>query len=298
VSLDHSLVGVPGEPHLRSWDSTAALLYAVGVGAGLGDPLQELAFTTENCAGIEQQVLPTFAVLVAQVPAGRSLGDFDRAMLVHAEQSFELHRPLPAAGTVRTTSTVTGIYDKGSGALVVTENVAVDADTGEPLVTSRGGIFIRGEGGFGGPRGTEPPWPVPDKEPDNQVVQPTRPEQALLYRLSGDRNPLHVDPAFAARGGFDRPILHGLCTYGVTGRALLRVLCDGDPARFRSMSGRFSRPVLPGEPLTVSVWRQDDGETALFQTTKTDGTVVIDRGRVRFGPAAAVTRPGAGRNDS
>ena len=207
------------------------------------------------------------------------LGDFDRALLVHAEQAFELHRPLPVEGTVRTTATVTGIYDKGSGALVVTENVAVNAATGEPLVTSRSSAFIRGEGGFGGERGTDAPWDRPDREPDYRVVQPTRPEQALIYRLSGDRNPLHVDPKFAARGGFSQPILHGLCTYGVTGRALLQVLCHGDPARFGSMSGRFSRPVLPGESLTVSVWRQD-GDTALFQTTKQDGTVVIDRGRM------------------
>jgi acyl dehydratase len=289
MALDHSLVGVPGEPQLRSWDSKDALLYAVGVGAGLGDPLQELEFTTENCEGIEQKVLPTFGVLVAQAQArtGRSLGDFDRAMLVHAEQYFELHRPIPVAGTVRITSTVTGIYAKGSGALVVTENVAADADTGAPLVTSRGGVFIRGEGGFGGPRGADQPWELPDRAPDRQIVQQTRPEQALLYRLSGDRNPLHVDPKFAARGGFAQPILHGLCTYGVTGRALLRAVCDGDPARFRSMSGRFSRPVLPGEPLTVSTWLAGDGETALFQTTRTDGTVVIDRGRVQFHGAPA-----------
>jgi acyl dehydratase len=281
MGLDHSLVGVPSEPHLRSWDSKDALLYAVGVGAGLGDPLQELEFTTENCEGIEQQVLPTYAVLIAQAPMSGSLGDFDRAMLVHAEQYFELHRPLPVAGTVRTTSTVTGIYDKGSGALVVTENVAVDAATGEPLVTSRSGVFIRGQGGFGGPRSTDPPWSRPDRSPDHQVVRETRPEQALLYRLSGDRNPLHVDPKFAARGGFSQPILHGLCTYGVTGRALLQVLCDGDPARFRSMSGRFTRPVLPGEPLTVSIWRQEGSDTALFQTARADGEVVIDRGRVQ-----------------
>ena len=282
MGLDHSLVGVPSEPQLRSWDSKDALLYAVGVGAGLGDPLQELEFTTENCQGIEQKVLPTFAVLIAQARMGRSLGDFDRAMLVHAEQYFELHRPLPVAGTVSITSTVTGMYDKGSGALVVTESVAVDAATGEPLVTSRSGAFVRGQGGFGGPRGTDPPWTLPDRAPDHQVVRETRPEQALLYRLSGDRNPLHVDPKFAARGGFPQPILHGLCTYGVTGRALLRVLCDGDPARFRSMSGRFTRPVLPGEPLTISIWRQEDGDTALFQTARTDGEVVIDRGRVQI----------------
>ena len=286
MGLDHSLVGVPGEPQLKSWDSKDALLYAVGVGAGLGDPLQELEFTTENCQGIEQQVLPTFGVLVAQARPARRLGDFDPALLVHAEQAFELHRPLPVAGTVRTTATVTGIYDKGSGALITTENEAVDAATGEPLVTSTSGIFIRGEGGFGGPRGAGDSWALPDRAPDHRVVQETRPEQALIYRLSGDRNPLHADPKFAARGGFSKPILHGLCTYGVTGRALLHALCDGDPGRFRSMSGRFSRPVLPGEPLTVSMWlagasADGEGETALFQTTREDGTVVIDRGRVQ-----------------
>src|SRR6201996_4508543 len=283
MSLDHSLVGVSSEPQLRSWDSKDALLYAVGVGAGLGDPLQELEFTTENCQDIEQQVLPTYGVLLAQTRGGRNLGDFDRAMLVHAEQYVELHRPLPVGGTVRTTSTVTGIYDKGSGALVVSENRAVDAETGEPLITARGGTFIRGEGGFGGPRDDgSAPWQLPGRAPDHQVVRETRPEQALVYRLSGDRNPLHVDPKFAARGGFSQPILHGLCTYGVTGRALLHALCGSDPARFRSMSGRFSHPVLPGESLTVSIWRQRGGDTAAFQTAREDGTVVIDRGRVQI----------------
>ena len=279
MPLNHSLVGVQGEPTERSWTSKDALLYAIGVGAGLGNPLEELQFTTENTAGVPQQVLPTYGVLLAQARASGDLGDFDRAMLVHAEQSIELHQPLPVEGTLRTSSTVTGIYDKGSAAVVETENRAVDAATGAAVVTTRSSVFIRGEGGFGGDRGTSQPWELPDRAPDHKVTQQTRPEQALLYRLSGDRNPLHVDPKFAARGGFSQPILHGLCTYGVTGRGLLRVLCDGDPARFRSMSGRFSRPVVPGEPLTVRVWLQDE-ETALFQATRADGAVVIDRGRV------------------
>jgi acyl dehydratase len=282
MALDHGLVGVPGEPHERSWTSADALLYAVAVGAGLGDPLRELEFTTENTAGTEQKVLPTFGVLVARGGPGRPLGSFDRAMLVHAEQAFELHRPLPVAGTARTASTVTGIYDKGSGALVVTEHVAVDAATGQPLVTSTSSAFIRGEGGFGGQRGPRDggaPWERPGREPDLRVDQPTRPEQALLYRLTGDRNPLHTDPRFAARGGFGRPILHGMCTYGITGRALLHAVCDSDPARFGSMSGRFTRPVLPGETLVISIWREDGG--AVFQTAKQDGTVVIDHGQMR-----------------
>ena len=281
MPLNHSLVGVPGEPQQRSWTSTDALLYAIGVGAGLGDPLQELQFTTENTAGVQQHVLPTYGVLLAQARMSGDLGDFDRAMLVHAEQSIELHRPLPVAGKLRTSAMVTGIYDKGSGALVETKNHAVDAATGEPLVTTTSSTFIRGEGGFGGDRGTADPWQLPDRAPDVKVTMQTRPEQALLYRLSGDRNPLHSDPAFAARGGFSRPILHGLCTYGVTGRALLHEVCGSDPARFRAMSGRFSRPVLPGESLVVSVWVGENG-AAQFHTAKEDGTVVIDRGILRF----------------
>ncbi len=228
MGLDHSLVGVPERAAgaVLGQQRRPALR---GRGRGLGDPLQELEFTTENCQGIEQQVLPTFAVLIAQARPVRSLGDFDLALLVHAEQAFELHRPLPVEGTVRTTSTVTGIYDKGSGALVVTEHVAADAATGEPLVTSRTSAFIRGEGGFGGERGTDLPWERPDREPDYLLIQQTRPEQALIYRLSGDRNPLHVDPKFAARGGFSQPI----CTAcAPTGSPAARCCtCSASPTR-------------------------------------------------------------------
>ncbi|HEY3685446.1 MAG TPA: MaoC/PaaZ C-terminal domain-containing protein [Streptosporangiaceae bacterium] len=281
MALDHSLIGVASEPYERSWTSKDALLYAVGVGAGLGDPLEELPFTTENSIGVTQQVLPTYAVLLGQAPRGSKLGDFDPAMLVHAEQAFELHHPLPVDGKVRTTSKVTGIYDKGKGALVSSEAVAVDPDTGDPMITSRSSVFIRGEGGFGGDRGPRDDWAKPDTGPDFRVTYETRPEQALVYRLSGDRNPLHADPKFAARAGFERPILHGLCTYGVTGRALLHTLAGSDAARFTSMSGRFSSPVLPGESLTISIWRTGAGE-AVFQTTKDDGTVVLDRGRATY----------------
>jgi acyl dehydratase len=152
---------------------------------------------------------------------------------------------------------------------------------GEPLFTSRSGLFIRGEGGWGGDRGPSSTFAVPDREPDHEVTYPTRVDQALTYRLSGDRNPLHSDPKFAAMAGFPRPILHGLCTYGFTGRALLHALCGGDPARFRSMSGRFSSPVFPGEALAVRVWRGGEGE-ALFQTVGPDGRVVLDAGSVAF----------------
>jgi acyl dehydratase len=279
MSLNFDLVGVDSEPAERSWTATDVLLYALGVGAGQADPLAELEFTTENSIGVQTKVLPTFGNMITGGGRGRSLGDFDPAALVHAEQAFTLHRPLPTAGTSRSVSRVAGIYDKGSAALVVTESMAVDAATGEPLATTRGSVFIRGEGGFGGDRGPGQDWAMPSMAPDAQVTYQTRPDQALLYRLTGDRNPLHSDPKFAARGGFTRPILHGMCTYGYTGRALLHAVCGSEPARFCSMEGRFTRPVIPGDELTISIWA--DGGTAYFRTTS-NGVPVLDRGRLTF----------------
>jgi acyl dehydratase len=210
-----------------------------------------------------------------------ALGEFDPAMLVHGEQAIEVEGPIPVDGAVRTSSRIAAIYDKGSGALVVIESSAVDADTGEPRFRSQTGLFMRGEGGFGGERGpsgarNQPPA----REPDHVVTYATRPDQALLYRLSGDRNPLHSDPVFAKRAGFDGPILHGLCTYGFTARALLHALCGSDPARFRAMEARFSRPVFPGESLTISMWVER--QEAVFHTETQSGTVVLDGGRFRF----------------
>lgn len=274
MPIDPGAVGREGEPRTRSWDSKDALLYAVGVGAGLGAPAEELEFTTENSDGVAQRVLPTFAVLLSQAPTP-GFGEFDRSMLVHAEQHLVLHRPVPVEGTVTTTARITGVHDKGSGALVSVEATAV-LDGGEPLATNRSAVFIRGEGGFGGERGPKETWTPPDRAPDHTVTYATRPEQALLYRLSGDRNPLHSDPAFAAKGGFDTPILHGLCTYGVTGRALLATVCGGDPDRLAAMSCRFSSTVLPGQSLTVEAWQE--GSDVWFRTKLDDGTVVIDRG--------------------
>lgn len=279
MPLNMDLIGVRSDPVERRWTSTDTLLYALGAGAGQMPELDELAFTTENSSGVRQRALPTFAVLAASARSGRKLGDFDPAMLVHAEQSFELHRELPVEGSALVTSMVTAVEDKGSGALVTVQGEAVDSASGERIVTSSSSMFIRGEGGFGRSTTAGSEWRLPERSPDARVTYPTRTDQALLYRLSGDRNPLHSDPTFAARAGFPRPILHGLCTYAITGRALLHEVCDSDPARFASMSGRFSRPVFPGQELTISIWQQDD--LAMFQTSTDKGDVVIDRGTMR-----------------
>lgn len=276
MPLNPEAVGSKSEPVEVSWDSKDCLLYAVGIGAGT----DELAFTTENTNGVDQQVFPTFPVVIGwgRGSAMGNIGSFNPAMLVHGQQSVTLHRPLPVEGTAVLESEVVAMYDKGKAAVVVTESRATQG--GAPLYDTRSSIFIRGEGGWGGDRGPSGPQNVPpERAPDHQVTYQTRPDQALTYRLSGDRNPLHSDPAFAAMGGFDRPILHGLCTYGFTGRALLHTLCDSDPARFAHIEGRFTSPVLPGEALTVSMWESADGE-AVF-TTSVGDRPVIDQGLLR-----------------
>ncbi|MCU1356615.1 MAG: htdY [Acidimicrobiales bacterium] len=284
MPINPDAVGSKGQPTKHSWGSKDAILYALGVGAGAVDPLTELAFTTENTSDVDQQVLPTMAVVLAVGGAGAfgSIGTFNPAMLVHGEQAITLHGPIPVQGEVETVGEITAIWDKGKGAVIEVTSTSTDTATGNPLFSSVMSAFIRGEGDFGGERGPSGPKNVaPDREADHIVTYQTRPDQALIYRLSGDRNPLHSDPAFAAFGGFDRPILHGLCSYGFTGRALLHTLCGSDPARFGGMEARFSSPVLPGEPLTVKMWETGDGE-AIFQTAGGDGRTVIDAGRLTF----------------
>ena len=283
MPLNPEAVGSKSDPVEASWTSKDALLYAVGIGAGE----DELAFTTENTSGVDQLVFPTFPVVIGwgRGSAMRDIGTFNPALLVHGQQAVTLHRPIPVEGTVTITSELVGMYDKGKAAVIVTETEAVM--DGEPLYTNTSSAFIRGEGGWGGDRGPSGPKNVPpDRDPDQVVTYRTSRDQAFVYRLSGDRNPLHTDPAFAAIGGFDRPILHGLCSYGFTGRALLHAICDSDPARFRHIEARFAAPVLPGDALTIKMWSGESGET-FFTTSAVDPAdpsterVVIDQGLLR-----------------
>ena len=286
MPINPDAVGAKGEPRRASWTTDDCLLYALGIGAGVEDPVgRELEFTTENTAGVDQKVFPTMVVLHSfNATGGRSAmseaGSYDPRMMVHGEQGIKLFRALPTEGEVETVDEITGIYDKGKGAVVASKTVGTLVGESEPLYETTSSIFIVGEGGFDGDRGpTDKPNVAPDRDPDYEVSATTRPDQALLYRLCGDKNPLHSDKQFSDVGGFPKPILHGLCTYGFTGRLLLHTLCDSDPDRFTGMEGRFSSPVLPGEKLTVKVWDEGDGH-AIFQTLGDDGRVVIDNGGV------------------
>ncbi|MBT3622775.1 MAG: enoyl-CoA hydratase [Gammaproteobacteria bacterium] len=277
MPINPEAVGVKGQPSRRNWTSKDALLYAVGIGAGT----DELQYTTENTKDTDQKVFPTFAVIVGGggIPM-REVGSFNPALMVHGEQGIELLSEIPAEGEIESVGECTAIYDKGSAAVLEFTSESKNIATGEVLLRTRTSLFCRGEGGWGGDRGPSEKIQFPDRAPDRQVSYTTREDQALTYRLSGDRNPLHSDPSFAAMGGFEKPILHGLCTYGFTGRGLLNALCDGDAGRFKSMNARFSKPVIPGDTLTVSMWV--DGSEALFRTTNQDGDVVIDQGVFRF----------------
>jgi acyl dehydratase len=272
VTIHSGAVGTTFGPVRQSWTSTDTLLYALGIGAGT----DELAFTTDNTAGLDQAVFPTYAAVLATLGPQifEPVGDFDLADMVHGSQGFTLHHPLPAAGAVDVTGTITGVWDKGSGTVVTTEV------RGGDLFTATSAVFVRGQGGWGGERGPSATVDVPERPADHVVAMPTYDGLNLVYRLSGDRNPLHSDPAFARAAGFERPILHGLCTYGIAGRALLHTLCGSDPGRFVSMSGRFSRPVLPGDTLTVRMWV--DGERAVWTAERAPGEPVIDQGELSF----------------
>lgn len=279
MPIDPDAVGAMGEPTSRSWDSRDVMLYALGVGAGLDEP----ELTTENTQGVDLVTLPSMAVILGGgMNALAGIGSFNPVLLVHGGQAFTVYAPIPTSGTVTTVGEVTAIWDKGSGAVVEVTSSSRLEGSDDVLFSNTTSIFLRGEGGYGGDRGPSGPQNTPpDSAAEHQIVLSTRDDQALLYRLSGDHNPLHSDPTFATAAGFDRPILHGLCTYGFTGRGLIQGLCDGDATRLASMEGRFSSPVYPGEALTVRMWRTGDGE-AVFTTHGTDDRVVISAGRATW----------------
>lgn len=263
------------------------MLYALGVGMGQ-DPMNEdeLAFVYEK----NLKVIPTAATVLAAMsraaggpapamPAGHRPSQINFLMVVHGEQKVELHKPLPTTGTFTAEGRTVGAYDKGEGkgAVIVNETVWKD-DKGEKVATLTGSTFARGDGGFGGPsEGAPEPHVVPTRKADLSVDFTTREDQALLYRLNGDRNPLHSDPDVAKRAGFQRPILHGLCTYGITCRAVLQAITGFDPDQILSHQARFSAPVIPGDTITVDLWK--DGKNISFEArVKERGATVIKNG--------------------
>lgn len=258
-------VALSADPATRdiAWTRRDVLLYHLSLGAGrAADTDPELRWTFER----DLQVLPTFALVAGQgisagdrPTAGLSLPgvDIDLRRILHAGQSLTVHRPLPVDGRATMSSRVAHVWDKGKAAVVVLETSASTPE-GDELWTTQMQIWARGEGGFGGEPGPETPWTQPDRDPDHRLETPTDPDQALLYRLNGDLNPLHVDPEFAAAVGFDQPILHGLASYGLVAKELIDGLLDGDASRLRSLSVRFAGSITPGQTIDTSVWRDGD----------------------------------------
>jgi acyl dehydratase len=287
MPIDPNAIGAATEPSVFEWTDRDTLLYALGVGAGLDD----LALTTENSHDTPQQVLPTYAV-IACLPfaAAAKIGSFNFAMLLHGSQGIRLFKPLPPSGKLSVVAEVADIQDKGEGknAIVMLKATGTDPGTSEVVAETFTTAVIRGEGGFGGQPGQRPVAPeIPEREPDARIALPTREDQALIYRLSGDRNPLHSDPWFAQNlAGFPKPILHGLCTYGVAGRALVSELGGGDATKVSAVAARFSSPVFPGETLTTSIWRTEPGH-AVFRTEASnpdgsDARVVLEDGAAEY----------------
>jgi acyl dehydratase len=274
------LMGLEVEPAEQAYEAKDCMLYALGVGLG-HDPMNEdeLAFVYEK----NLKVLPTMATVIGHsgsLVRDRNTG-INWVMVVNGEQGFTLNRPLTGEGDVVGHTRIVEVIDKGAGkgALLLTERKMKDKATGDLIATVTQTIFCRGDGGFGGPpRQTPPPHPLPTRAPDAVCDFGTRPEAALIYRLSGDYNPLHSDPAVAKAAGFDRPILHGLGTFGVSGHALLKTMCGYDPARLISFSCRFSAPVFPGETIRTEMWR--DGAVVSFRARVVERDVIaINHGR-------------------
>ncbi len=273
-----AILDLKSDEETIAWKDKDSMLYALGIGLG-SDPLngQELPFVYEN--GLK--AVPTLATVLAMTSGYSRLiarSGINFARVVHGAQAVELHRPLPPEGEATVSSHVAAVYDKGErGAILMVETTLTAG--GEALATLRSAIFARADGGFGGgSEGEAAPHAIPDRPADLSLDLPTRPDQALLYRLSGDRNPLHADPAFAKMVGFPRPILHGLCTFGITCRAVLQAYADFDPARVKAHQARFSAPVFPGETVTVDLWR-DGGVVSFEARVKDREAVVIKNGK-------------------
>ena len=270
------LLNSPFEPIYHEYDFRDTILYALGVGLG-ADPMDEaqLPFVFEEP---ELLALPTMAVVLAYPGFWIRHPDtgVDWVKILHGEQGLTIHNPLPSSGTVVATTAVTSVLDKGAdkGALIYTSRTIVDKATGKDLATVTATAFGRGDGGFGGPSGpTPPPHALPERKADSVCDLPTLPQAALIYRLSGDLNPLHASPAVAKAAGFERPILHGLSTYGVAGHAILKTQCGYDPAKLKTMDLRFSSPVFPGETIRTEMWR--DGNIVSFRATALERDIVV-----------------------